>query len=272
MTGQPRIWDTFMLRDELDMLECRLRELEGTVYRHVIVESPVSHRGDPKPLAFSAVGRERFARWADRIIHVVADLPDLPGPADAGEDAPDPEAAREHKRLEAWMREHAQRDAALPYLAEAANDDIILISDVDEFPPKDFHVKGPAVSFSQQLAMYAVDWLYPERHTCSVAAKAWFVRHMGLANVRDARGSFPVIEGGWHLTWLGGEEGQRQKLAVTCHLEMTGLSKELLASGRCYREGIHHTGDFQMVPVDVDETWPRWIWERKCPENWFRPR
>ena len=246
----PRLWDVFMFRDELDMLECRLRELESWDLTHVIVEAPVTHRGDPKPLSF-AVNEERYARWAGRIIHVIADVP-----ADA-----DP-----------WVVEHAQRDAALPYLKDAANDDVVLISDVDEFPPREWPQSNPAVSFSQRLCMYAVDWEYPERHVCTVAARAAFVRHMGLANVRDARHSFPVVDGGWHLTWLGGPEGQRAKLAVTCHLEMTDLSKELLASGRCYTEGIHHTGDFKMTPVDVDETWPRWIYERNCPENWFRPR
>ena len=42
-----------MFRDELDMLECRLRELEDVVYRHVLVEAPVTHRGDPKPLYYA---------------------------------------------------------------------------------------------------------------------------------------------------------------------------------------------------------------------------
>ena len=256
-----RLWDVFMFRDELDMLEARLAELEDTVWRHVIVEAPVTHRGDPKPLWYSD-NQERYARWADRIIHVIADVPPAAAPS------PD----REQERMASWAREHAQRDAGLPALAEAAGDDIVLISDVDEFPPHEWRQLNPAVSFAQRLCMYAVDWEYPERHVCTVAAKASFVRHMGLANVRDARHSFPIVEGGWHLTWLGGPDGQRQKLAVTCHLEMTDLSKDLLASGRCYREGIHHTGDFQMVPAEVDETWPQWIYQRKCPASWFRPR
>jgi hypothetical protein len=108
-----RVWDCIMLRDELDMLECRLAELEDPVYRHVIVEAPVTHRGDPKPLWY-ADNQERYARWADRIIHVIAD--DLP-------DSDDP-----------WVREHAQRDAAWQAVldAGATDDDIVYITDVDE--------------------------------------------------------------------------------------------------------------------------------------------
>jgi hypothetical protein len=35
--------------------------------------------------------------------------------------------------------------------------------------------------------------------------------------------------------------------------------------------GLHVDGT-KMLPVDVDATWPRWVYERRCPANWFRPR
>lgn len=246
------IIDCFMFRDELDMLEGRLRELDSLVDSFVLVEAPVTHQGDPKPLVF-AENTSRFEPWAHKIVHVVADgLPSSMTP---------------------WRREHAQRDAARPALdAIAADDDVVLIADVDEFPPRgfDYDAMGPVASFAQRLAMYAVDWLYPEPHVCTVAARWDALKGKSLAAVRDNRYAYPVTEGGWHLTWLGGQEGQQAKLAVTCHDEMTDHSKHLLASGRCYREGIHHTGEFMMTPADVDDTWPAFIWERRCPESWFR--
>lgn len=247
-----RVWDCIMLRDELDMLECRLRELAGRVHKTVLVESPVTHRGDPKPLHYTD-NRERFAPWADRIVHIVADAPDHPDP---------------------WAREHSQRDAALRGLADAAPDDMVLIADVDEIPSVTALEARPdgAAALLQRLCMYAVDLEYPQRHLCSVIARAGSVGS-SLASVRDARYSMPVIEdGGWHLTWLGGVKGQQEKLRVTCHTEMTAYEYALINSGKCYNDGIHHSGQFQMTSVDVDETWPRWIYERKCPQNWFRPR
>jgi hypothetical protein len=27
-----------------------------------------------------------------------------------------------------------------------------------------------------------------------------------------------------------------------------------------------------MSPVDVDAEWPRYVFERRCPSEWFRPR
>ena len=68
-------WDLFMLCDELDMLELRLRELEDVPVRHVITEATRDHHGRPKPLSY-ADNKERFASWADRIVYnVVTDLP-----------------------------------------------------------------------------------------------------------------------------------------------------------------------------------------------------
>ena len=247
--------DVIMFRDELDMLEGRLRELDDLVKWHVIVEAPVTHRGEPKPLHYG-INRDRFAPWKDKIIHIAVDH-DLP--LDRGP----------------WATEHAQRDAAIKALDNIAHpDDVVLIADVDEFPPAgfDYDTVRPVVSFRQRLAMYAVDWLYPELHTCTVAARWRRLRNLSLARVRDNRHAYRQHDGGWHLTWLGGLEGQRAKLAVTCHTEMTAHEAELIHSGACYFGGAHHSGKLDMVPADVDDTWPGFIWRRECPESWFRPR
>lgn len=258
------LYDCVMFRDEVDMLQGRLEELSSLPgYRMVLVESGLTHRGDPKPLHY-AENHARFARWHDKITHVVsADPP---------------------PRFEPWDREHWQRDAAAIWgLGSARPDDIVLIADVDEFPPAGFewHTLDGVVSFRQRLAMYAVDWLYPEPHICTVAARWGAIRGRSLASVRDSRYGYPVIDGGWHLTWLGGLETQREKLAVSCHNnlgtdlpgDMTQSEYDRIWSGACYEQGVHH-GDqgLAMIPADVDDTWPEFIWKRRCPPSWFRPR
>lgn len=258
-----KIYDTCMLNGELDMLECRLRELYDAVERFVVVEAEVTHRGDPKPLHY-AENRERFAPWADKIRHVaVGWLPDDPDP---------------------WVREHAQRNLALLGLKDAADDDIVLISDVDEFPPPRFLTPDPAylgrqrlepdaaVAFRPRVCIYAADWEYPVTELAGVAARVSLVREHGLAAVRDARGRFPQITGGWHLSWLGGPERQRAKLAVHCHTEMPRTQEYLIATGHCYTVGFYPPTQTRLIPVDVDRTWPQWIRERQCPPEWFRPR
>lgn len=249
-----RVFETFMIRDELDMLEVKLEEHDPFVDRWIIVESPVTHRGDPKPMHLLQ-NIERFAPWKDKITHVVAHLPP---PDKAG----DP-----------WVREHVQRDMATGALAALCDDDdIVLLTDLDEFVPQPMPEPSPVLSFRMRLMMYAVDWEYPELHFCSVAARWRWLRGRSLAAVRDHRHNWRVADGGFHLTWLGGLEGQRRKLGVHCHLEMTPAEHDLIWNGLSYELGAHHGGAIQMTPVDVDKTWPRPIWEHRCPENWFRPR
>lgn len=256
----PRRFCTIMFRDELDMLDFRLHELGGQV-ETVLVEAPTTHRGIAKPLHY-AENKERFAPWADRITHVVADLP-----AD----------------LDPWPREHAQRDAAWKAVLDAGaqDDDVVLICDVDEIPSAAALAwEGPgAVSLWMRTTLYAVDWEVPPSYPLpptAVAATVGYLRGCDgmLGQVRDSRGAYNMItDGGWHFSWIGGPERTRQKLLTsTCHTELLSHPEaELILSGARYREGADG-GGIPVVPVDVDETWPRYIQERKCPAEWFRPR
>lgn len=54
------IIDCFTFFNELDVLEIRLRELDGVVDRFVLVEATLTHQGKPKPLLY-AENKERFA-------------------------------------------------------------------------------------------------------------------------------------------------------------------------------------------------------------------
>src|ERR1051326_9357013 len=64
------VYDVFMFNDELDILECRLYELQDIPnLTHVIVEANVTHQDNPKDSVFLD-HRERFAPWKDRIAHV----------------------------------------------------------------------------------------------------------------------------------------------------------------------------------------------------------
>ena len=260
----PRVYDTFMFTGtpvELDMLQCRLTELEtAPVHRHVIVEASITHRGEPKRLVFPE-HRERFARWADRITYIPVSATGLPSPLDA----PDP-----------WAREHAQREYAREGIFGNRPDDVVLHGDVDEIPAAgavwqvSHGVLSPVV-LEQAHYMYAVDWLYPGRVWPGTIAAA--VRDVaGVQDLRAQRWELPRMPyAGWHLSWMGGVEEQRRKLGLHCHLEMTRAEYQRIDSGAAYRLGAHH-GGAQMIPVDVDGTWPWWIAQGRCPPSWFRPR
>ena len=259
------IFDTFMAggsESEIDIWECRFRELESVPnLHHVLVEAEVTHRGDPKPLWFKKHA-ERFAPWGERITYVRVPAESLPSAAVS----PDP-----------WSREYAQREYCHAGLGEADPDDIVLHGDADEIPSPGAiralssgkELPFPAV-FQMRLCPYAADWVHPLPWHGTIRTR---VRSVGsFAQLRGMRNSLPTImAGGSHLSWMGGTPVHLAKLNTHCHLEMTETMKEDLRSGKCLREGWHLDGH-KLEAVDVDETWPRWVFERQCPSSWFRPR
>lgn len=256
------ILDTFPFRDEFDLLECRLYELENVPdLIHVAVEADVDHQDHPKPYLLSD-NLERFDQWKDRLVVIRAT--DLPTCAEA----PDP-----------WAREHAQREWCWEGLKDAQPHDVVLHGDVDEIPtalaaryvrPKGF------VRFRQTLYTFAVDWLHPEPWWGTVAGR---VSDIGkFADMRTARcHMLPELpDAGWHLSWLGGGDAAREKMGSFCHPELLPILNEKHGDAfahldDCFTDGWHTDG-VKLTPVDVDETWPRWIYEGHAPTSWYRPR
>lgn len=265
-----KVFDTFLFGDELDMLECRLIELDGKVDRHVLVEAAVDHQGNPKPLHFGE-NRDRFSPWLDRITHVVADLPTRAETANP------------------WDREFAQRQAVWRGLeGDAEPEDLVLVCDVDEIPSDaavSMQPDGP-VAMGMWLSMFAVDWVYPEQARIAVAGRAKALAEVPLHVVRDngVRARLPLAPGcGWHFTWLGGPEAIRRKAGQFCHLELREMILDGNEAGEWYEQGFTWHGPAiapyppprrsgRLVPVDVNQSWPRYIRERRCPPEWFRPR
>ena len=262
---RPKIVDTFLFHDELDMLFCRLFEIGDIVDHIVIVEATTTFRGDPKPLWF-AEHRSRFAFWADRIVHVVVD--DLP---DATSE-PDP-----------WQREYTQRRrtlAAVAGLGLAAHD-IVLHGDVDEIPRR-FHLRNVRPTgltpFGMRFHPFAVDWLHPHRWHGTVAATWATVQTLGesaMLTMRLARDTVPcpshMADAGWHFSWVGGNDYARRKLVSFSHHEIVDRVQGELVDDMFWRDGWHVDGT-KLTPVDVDNTWPLWVTDRSCPDVWFRPR
>lgn len=259
-----KIYDTFLFGGgpgDLDLLECRLYELDPSpIYRFVIVEADRDNQGHPKPLYY-ADNRERFAAWNDRIIYVlVRDLPNA-------------------KDTSPWDREKAQREATRRGLRLATAEDLILHGDVDEIPTVSAINRARNVRravFRMRCAVFAVDWELPYHWDGTVALPFALVNSFwNMRLSRDQHMLTPLPASGWHLTWLGGSLAINRKLQTYCHTEMTPYIERGLQTDQFYGRGVfwgHGQGDVQLLSVDVDETWPKWIYERKCPPIWFRRR
>ena len=254
-----RIWDTLPYWDEQDMLRLHLEEVGPYVHKVIITEARTTFRGDPKPLYFDHAA---FAEWDDKIIHVVADIPETDS---------------------AWAREFAQRDAAWGALIDAGAEleDLVIIGDTDEIPSLGaLSWRGwPVCALQMRTTLHAVDWIVPDWYrlpTQTVLATVRWLKsqHGQLAKVRQDRQPYPVLQnGGWHFSWTGGPEKMADKLVTgTSHTEIAGtLEDALIRSGLRYTQGANGPTGAPVEPAVVDETWPLMIRERRCPPEWFRP-
>ncbi len=69
--------DTFMFYNELDVLEARLTELDKWVDLFILSESEVNFQGGPKELFFQN-NKDRYAKWAHKIRHVIVTAEESP--------------------------------------------------------------------------------------------------------------------------------------------------------------------------------------------------
>jgi len=124
-----KVFDCFMYFDEEIVLDLRLNMLDPYVDYFVIVESIFTHKGDRRELKFN---HEKFNKFKRKIIYLTYD----DKPKDI-EEINDGDSENEKSRkfiLNAAYRENGQRNFINKGLDNAKENDLILISDVDEIP------------------------------------------------------------------------------------------------------------------------------------------
>ena len=106
-----KLYDCFSYWDEDLLLDLRLNILDDYVDYFVIVEGNKTWQNNPKELRFDI---KKFDKFKDKIIYVpVEDMPDGNNP---------------------YLRENFQRNCISRGLSKSLDDDLILISDLDEIP------------------------------------------------------------------------------------------------------------------------------------------
>jgi hypothetical protein len=211
--GERVRYDCFMFFNELELLQIRLAELSSVVDLFVIIEAPWTFQGRPKPLLFDE-NRARFRPYLSRIRHIVADPPP--------------------KITDQWSREFHQRNCLRQGLADAAADDFVMISDVDEIIRAESVVaaarRGVFTLFQMALFRYYMNWREGP-WLKAYGGPASYIRQMpdlseprlteaGYLQRFAETGESQIVENaGWHFSWLGGEERMRTKLRAFSHTE-----------------------------------------------------
>lgn len=212
------IVDTFSFFQELDLLEIRLIELYPVVDWFVLVESTKTHSGKDKPLHYAA-NRQRFARWNDKIRHVVI-----------GDQSTDTSLAATRRR------EMGQRNEILQGLRDIPDDALVMVSDLDEIPRREIVRALPGAIddgtigvFVQTLHYYNVNTSAPDRPWPGTrVAQCVDVRALSPHIIRNGMGQpdayYPVYgsikNGGWHYSYFGGAEKIQDKMGAFLHQEL----------------------------------------------------
>ncbi len=124
-----QVFDCFMYFNEDIILELRLNYLDKFVDYFVIVESTFNHRGQKKNLNFDI---NKFLKFEKKIKYFVLDK--QPTNLEKVNDN-DNEAIKSGKYiLNGYKRDHFQRNYISKGIVDANQEDIIIISDIDEIP------------------------------------------------------------------------------------------------------------------------------------------
>ena len=237
------IYDCFMYFDEDLLLDLRLNTLDKYVKKFVITEATYTHNGNKKELKFDI---SKFKKFKDKIsYHVVNKQPkNILGLID-GESK---EKRGEKLILNGMARDYFQRENLIKGLSDILDDDIVLISDLDEIPNLKnlnlFEIKNNTYIFEQAIFYYKLNLIYDDfvwQGTRGTKYKN-FISPQWLRNIKGK--NYPkwrldtyfsrkkysnlvfIKNGGWHFTCLKTPEQLQKKLLNFAHhyeFEESGL-------------------------------------------------
>ena len=223
-----------MYFDEEVVLDVRLNTLDKYVDYFVIVESSFTHKGDNKNLMFN---HNKFEKFKNKIIYLVYDKQPK-GIEVVNENDSEGEKSRKYI-LNAALRENGQRNFIQNGLNKAEDNDIILISDVDEIPnlsEVNFNnISEKIIMFHQDMFYYKFDLKIPNFLWTGTKGcrKKYLLGPQWLRNVKD-RKYFPfridilfsekkyssikfISNGGWHFSNIKTAEEIEYKLKSYLH-------------------------------------------------------
>jgi hypothetical protein len=253
-----RVYDCVLYSGELEVLCLRLRELRDVVNTFVVAEATETFSGLPKTPSFRYT-EPRIASYRDRIHHLIVE-----------------------DRIQAsdpWEREAFQRNALVRGFADAASDDLILVSDVDEIPRarvvRDMLAGDADTLYGLRMALYY--FFINFRNTsgaevhgvCTAAGRRRALAGIPPNSLRQLVRRAPRVKrvdlAGWHFSMLlMGTDAVRSKIRAFSHQELN--NKDFLAAidvERLVRDRRDLCGRSYTWAIKSDDL-PEWL--EDCPE------
>ena len=276
------LYDCFMYFDEDLLLDLRLNYLSKFVKKFVISEATYTHNGSKKELKFDI---NKFKKFKDKIIYIIVD--EQPKNILELIDGETKDKRAEKLILNGMARDYFQRENLNRGLTNISNEDIILISDLDEIPNLEnfdsSKIKNNIVIFEQKMFYYKLNLLYEDFKWLGTKAVKHknFLSPQWLRNIKGRK--YPywrldtlfskkkysnllfVNNGGWHFTCLRTAEELEKKLLNFAHhyeFEESGLKvddlKKLISEKRVMydhnvdQRGYKWSGKSILKTIDVE--------------------
>jgi len=271
-----------MYFDEDLLLDLRFNVLNKYVKKFVITEATYTHNGTKKKLNFDI---NQFQKFKDKITYIVVDKPppNILNLIDG-----EPENVRGEKLiLNGMARDYFQREHLSKGLERAKEEDLILISDLDEIPDLNYldfsKIDNKILLFEQKMFYYKLNLFYENFMWLGSKGtkKKNFLSPQWLRNIKGKNypkwrldvlfskkkysNLFFVKNGGWHFTCLKTPEELEKKLLNFAHhyeFEESGLKinniKKLITEKRAIydhhvdQRGYKWSGKSRLKKVDND--------------------
>lgn len=298
LIGTPKtgkVYDCFMFFNELDTLEMRLSVHDPFVDYFVICEARVTHSGIPRePLFEKHMHSGRYSRFLPKIKYLLLDsIPDDFNNLPLIEEHNKRDQA--HNKMIGWYnstgqvhgdilgwsnpdgyvdknnlghcREWYQRDSMIEELADCNDDDIIMMSELDEIYNPDTvkelftRIDPDRVYGARMNSYYYYLNLLKEKHwvggRIATYKKFSTFRTSEFRHFRD----IIVAEGGWHFSYQGSIDQIKQKLLSYCHA--VPADSPVIES---IQEQVNNFGDpfgrdGKLKKVEIDSTYPKYLLE-----------
>ena len=229
-----KIYDCFMYFDEDLLLDLRLNYLDKFVEKFVITEATYTHNGDRKKLRFDI---NNFKKFKDKISYIVVDR--QPDNIKEILKSDNEEERGEKLILNGMARDYFQRENLRKGIEAANDNDLILISDLDEIPNLNnlnfTKINNNVIIFEQKMFYYKLNLFYEDfkwQGTKGVKFKN-FISPQWLRNIKGKKypkwrvdtwfskkkysNLFYIKNGGWHFTCLRTAEELEKKLLNFAH-------------------------------------------------------
>ena len=258
------IFDCFQYFNEEHIAEIRFNILDKFVDSFVIVESTVNHQGKSKKLHFDI---NKYKKFKNKINYIVVD------------DTPE-NIKKPHEGGESLVEQH-QRNSIIKGLKHAHDNDLVILSDVDEMPDLNKlneYDKNKYAVFSQKMFMYKLNFLNLKEnnwHGSKICLKKNFRSPQWLRDLKfkeypfwriDKIKNLQIIKnGGWHFSYLQTPENISKKIKSFAHGE---FNKPDFSNEKKIEEKINMGKDIfdrniSYRKVEIDSTFPKYIIENK---------